>query len=687
MRFRVGEFILDLDRRVLAGASGPVPVADRALTVLGILARRAGHVVSKDELLAGGWPDVAVGDESLSRAISDLRAVLGDSAADPSYIRTVHRRGYVLVADVDLVDRQPAPPEPRSAAGTRRWTVATVTAGVAVAAVAGLALLGRGDAERRWELQEWEPVELVALPLELFKPAFSPRGGVLVAVGVDKASGEHSLYLVRPRAGSPRRLTRGVDVRGPAPTFSADGNRVYFTLFDAAEPTGRSADVWEVPVLGGSPRRVLERATAVSPSPDGTAMAAARITADGTVIEVHSADGGCRTAAEEGYWPRWSPDGSWIAFSTSDPEGGDGHLWVVRPDGSERRRLTSAAGQQYGLTWTPDGREVVFAAGVAGVSELWSVPVAGGEPLRLTRGPGACNAPSFSPDGREIAFAYTRVLAAVLWAEDAAGPARTVLRESALADVAVSPSGDALAVLEGREGTARVSVLDLRTGERRTVSTLPMLTVRWMPDGRSLVAVGEDPAGDSRWVWAIPIDGTPPRPLLRDRGRWAEAEVSPAGELLAAVREADGHDELVVVGLEGGEPRLLARLESIGSVCWSPDGRRLTFSGGLRPTAVAAGGVWTVALDGGAPVQRTTSGAWPVWTSAGDELLFVDELERAGIWRVPAGGGTPERVRGPIGEVPGAEVLGLDLAPAGQMVVHISSSSTSLYALRPPPAS
>ena len=57
--------------------------------------RRAGQVVSKDELMDLVWPDVVVGEGSLTQAIADVRRALGDT--EHRLVRNVARRGYMLV--------------------------------------------------------------------------------------------------------------------------------------------------------------------------------------------------------------------------------------------------------------------------------------------------------------------------------------------------------------------------------------------------------------------------------------------------------------------------------------------------------------------------------------------------------------------------------------------------------------
>jgi pimeloyl-ACP methyl ester carboxylesterase/DNA-binding winged helix-turn-helix (wHTH) protein len=88
------------DLRSSAGAS--LTLRPQTLAVLACLARRAGELVSKDELMRSVWPDVVVTDDSLVQCIAELRKALGDTTH--RIIRTEPKRGYRLVAQAQPHD-------------------------------------------------------------------------------------------------------------------------------------------------------------------------------------------------------------------------------------------------------------------------------------------------------------------------------------------------------------------------------------------------------------------------------------------------------------------------------------------------------------------------------------------------------------------------------------------------------
>jgi DNA-binding winged helix-turn-helix (wHTH) protein len=92
--YRFGPFQLDSGRRRLLRGSEPVLLPDRHLEILLQLAANAGRTISKDDLIAAAWQDVAVADNSIEQAISSLRKALGSRADGSPYIETLSRRGY-----------------------------------------------------------------------------------------------------------------------------------------------------------------------------------------------------------------------------------------------------------------------------------------------------------------------------------------------------------------------------------------------------------------------------------------------------------------------------------------------------------------------------------------------------------------------------------------------------------------
>jgi DNA-binding winged helix-turn-helix (wHTH) protein/TolB-like protein len=120
---RIGDWLADPEANRLRRGEEVLHLEPKAMTVLMLLAARPGRLLTREELFAAAWPGLVVGDEALTQCIIKLRRALGDDARAASYIETVSKRGYRLIAPVG----DAAPP-------ARRRPV--VFAGVALAVVA-----------------------------------------------------------------------------------------------------------------------------------------------------------------------------------------------------------------------------------------------------------------------------------------------------------------------------------------------------------------------------------------------------------------------------------------------------------------------------------------------------------------------------------------------------------------------
>src|ERR1700681_869284 len=97
---KFGPFLLDTVQKLLLRGEEQLPVTPKAFDTLMALVEADGRIVEKEDLLKRVWPDTFVEEGSLSRNISVLRKVLGESPDDQKYIQTIPRRGYRFVAAV-----------------------------------------------------------------------------------------------------------------------------------------------------------------------------------------------------------------------------------------------------------------------------------------------------------------------------------------------------------------------------------------------------------------------------------------------------------------------------------------------------------------------------------------------------------------------------------------------------------
>jgi len=186
-------------------------------------------------------------------------------------------------------------------------------------------------------------------------PAWSPDSR-WIAYSTYRA-GRSSIWKMRADGGGKTLLAPGrtLDV----PSWSPDGMRIAYA--------GVAGQIWVMNASGSGKHRLTMTASgkgvdwAPSWSPDGRRIAYQSDVGTGprdltTEIWVIGADGShpvrlTHNALNDNR-PVWSPDGSWILFSSQRPHPGLAHLWLMRPNGKALHRVTPWAGEQYAPTWS-----------------------------------------------------------------------------------------------------------------------------------------------------------------------------------------------------------------------------------------------------------------------------------------------------------------------------------------------
>ena len=102
--FRVGVWLVQPNLNTILDGDREVKLEPKAMEVLAYLAKHAGKVLPKSKIIVESWSGSFVTEEVLTNSIWELRKALGDDAKNPTYIQTVPRRGYRLIA---TVTRQP----------------------------------------------------------------------------------------------------------------------------------------------------------------------------------------------------------------------------------------------------------------------------------------------------------------------------------------------------------------------------------------------------------------------------------------------------------------------------------------------------------------------------------------------------------------------------------------------------
>ena len=110
---RIGDWSVNPTAGQISRNGETVRLEARTMRLLVYLAERSGEVVSIDEMLKEVWAGVIVTSDSVYQAIASLRRELGDDPKQPTYIATVPRLGYKMVAKVSEASEVPVSTAPR----------------------------------------------------------------------------------------------------------------------------------------------------------------------------------------------------------------------------------------------------------------------------------------------------------------------------------------------------------------------------------------------------------------------------------------------------------------------------------------------------------------------------------------------------------------------------------------------
>jgi DNA-binding winged helix-turn-helix (wHTH) protein/Tol biopolymer transport system component len=609
---RFGEFEADLHAGEIRKSGSRIKLQDQPFRVLQILLEHPGDLVTREELQSRIWPEDSFGDfdHAVNVAVGKLRAALGDSAENPSFIETVPRRGYRFVACLDEgpVGTHPQLPAINGVRPSRVVSVFNRTLLAFLAVVISGILVGSGFFLGR-RTTRWQPPDFQRLTVSrgaVYSARFAADGhSVIYAASWD--GGPTEIFSTDPKIPGARSL--GLSATQLL-AVSSSGEMAVLQPVDNRFLFASRGTLGQVPLTGGSPRQLAESIDWADWSTDGATLAAVRNVNGKQRLEFPLGHVLYETAGWISH-PRISPKRDQVAF-LDHPIYADDEGVVSIIDLEGRERVVSAGWESVeGLAWSANGTEIWFSAAEAGTERhIYAVDLSGHQRL-IFRAPGGVTLQDIASDGRVLITRDEQRVAMM-----ALAPGATKEREVSWRDWSIPTdiSSDGNTVLFNEEGaesgpTYTVAVRDTRgsppipLGQGMTgnlspdgkwattiVSNAHLLLLPtgagtakqieksdiqqywygadWMPDGKQIVFSGKRP-GHTVQCFAQDVDGGNPRPVTPEGVMFCE--ISPDGKLIAGNGLAGGGGWLYP--MEGGPPRPIPGLQAGESFAWTSDPR------------------------------------------------------------------------------------------------------------------
>ena len=446
--------------------------------------------------------------------------------------------------------------------------------------------------------------------------------------------------------------------------FTPDGNFLDYAISANGEA---SAKLYQIPVLGGTPRRLLDSSNGtITFSPDGSSMAytSLDVAANEISLMVSKIDGtGARKLAthpatfQYGYFNilRWSPDGKFIVAHVTDPNEPNGLSGtLVKVDvatGAQQPMPGRHWRSLHDFVWLPDQSGLILATQdkTAVPAQIWTISYPGGVVRRISNDISDYLSVALSADANTIA-AVQRNITSDLWTAPATNPDAgrqiTFGRTEGINDFTITPDNH-IVYTANHAGNWDLFISDFDGGNARQLSfdnryhTGPSAC----HDGRTVVFGSNSSSGDR--AWKIDLQ-TGVSSALTNGPSESFPTCGGTGNSVFYLEQGNGSSLIFKLALAGGPPVRLSALAAFSPPFLSMDGRHVAFASPGKDGKVFLA---VVSADNGALEAQPTIPDTLDHTSnavswAPDNRSMVLSDVRTGtpnIWSLPVLGNAPER--------------------------------------------
>ena len=421
----------------------------------------------------------------------------------------------------------------------------------------------------------------------------SPDGRYLAYVSYQR--GQSSLWVRQTTVASAVQVIPATHSVISDIAFTPDGNYLTYTLVSSGETNGK---MYQVPILGGNPRRLSEAANgSLTYSPDGSKLAYTMVDIAANEIDVMVANADSKNpqklasralSFEYGNFQvlHWAPDGKSIVGTVSDPSEPNGlSLSLVKIDVTSGV-VKAFPGQHWreirDFCWLPDGSGLLLAAleKSAAPTQLWILAYPRGVVRRVSNDLGDYLSAAISADGRTI-VAVQRNLTSALWTAPMNAPDNqrqiTSGRTDGLAGMSFAPDGR-IVYAGNHAGNWDLFIADSDGGNSRQLTFDGKFhrSPNFCDDNRTLIYGGNTVGGDHLWKMDTQTGET-------HQLTTAESESFPVCRGTGSTvfywgQTRGGPNYIFKMPIAGGAATRLSDRLAVSPSFVSPDGRHVAFA-------------------------------------------------------------------------------------------------------------